>query len=213
MNTYTLVDPRPIAAEAPYTFFLPTDAELAAVARKDLVKLMFEYDQQTEKWSAERMWVTVEKSEGENFRGVLISHPDEPTSPLHAGDEISFDPHYILAIEWNDPTLSPQAPHLRQYWERCLVDDSVLNGEEPVEYIYREEPDMTEEGDTYPDSGWRIRGRMGNATDEAVEARSFSYVAIGAVLNRDDSWLGLIDAPIGARLMRDFGTNTYVTEL
>jgi hypothetical protein len=45
-----------------------------------------------------------------------------------------------------------------------------------------------------------------------MEERKFSYVALGAVLNRDDSWIGWIDAPIGTALMRDFETNKYVEQ-
>jgi hypothetical protein len=39
--------------------------------------------------------------------------------------------------------------------------------------------------------------------------RGAAYVALGAVLNRDDSWLELIDAPIGSAFMRDFETGAY----
>jgi hypothetical protein len=45
-----------------------------------------------------------------------------------------------------------------------------------------------------------------------MEERKFSYVALGAVLNRDDSWVSWIDAPIGTALMRDLELNTYVEQ-
>ena len=210
--SYNILDPRPIAAEVPYTFFLPSSAEIGAVRKGDLVKLLFDYPHQTEKWAAERMWVKVESADGDDLRGVLDNNPDEPTSPLKAGDQLAFSRHDILAIEWDDPKAAPSAPDYREYWDRCVVDQCVLDGEEPVEYIYREEPDMDSEGDKHPDSGWRIRGRMGSATDAEIDERKIAYVALGAVLNRDDSWIEWIDAPIGTALMRDFETNSYVQE-
>lgn len=208
-QTYTLIDPRPIAANAPYTFFLPSAAEIAAVGEGDLVQLTFEYNHEIEEWPAERMWVTVEEVEGDTLVGALGNQPFEKTSSLKIGDLIRFHRHNILSIQWDRPDFAPPPSEYREYWERCLVDQCVLDGSEPVEYIYREEPDMQDEGDEHADSGWRIRGRMGDATDEQLEARTAQYVAVGAVLNRDDSWLSLIDAPIGTRFMRDFAANIY----
>jgi len=209
--SYYIGDPGPIAAGAPYTFFLPSSEELAAIQAGDLVKLLFQYEQQIEKWGAERMWVTVEGHDGELLWGSLSNEPDEPTSPLKHGDRIEFERRQILAIVWDDPTTAPEPPDYREYWERCLVDDCVLEGAEPVEYLYREEPELAEEGDEYPDSGWRIRGRQSETTDKEMEDRKIQYVAIGAVLNRDDSWLPLIDAPIGSAFMRDFENGDYVS--
>jgi hypothetical protein len=209
---YTLLDPRPIAVEAPYTFILPSSLEIAAIGKGDLVKLTFEYHHQTEKWAAERMWVIVETVEADKLRGVLDNHPNEPTSQLKAGDAVVFERHHILAIDWANSEAAPPAPNYRTYWERCLVDQCVLDGEEPVEYLYREEPEPKSEADEHPDSGWCIRGRMGDATDADMAAREMAYVALGAVLNRDDSWIEWIDAPVGTRLMRDFETTAYVQE-
>jgi hypothetical protein len=211
-NGYTLPDPRVTAAESPYTFFLPSPAELAAVGIGDLVKLTFEYPHRTEKWSAERMWVIVDAAQDDVLHGTLNNSPNEPTSPLKSGDHVTFQRHHILAIYWaSSHENPPPSPH-REYWERCLVDDCVLYGNEPVEYVYREVPDMEHDADKYPDSGWRIRGRRGASTDEEMEERKFSYVALGAVLNRDDSWIAWIDAPIGTALMRDFETNNYIEQ-
>ncbi|CAN5176588.1 hypothetical protein BH09PSE3_BH09PSE3_22350 [soil metagenome] len=210
--TYTLLDPRPVAANASYTFFLPSSAEIGAVSEGDLVKLTFEYTHKVEEWPVERMWVTVKESCDETLLGVLENQPFEPASTLAAGSTIQFQRHHIISIQWAQPETAPQPNEYREFWDRCLVDECVVEGLAPVEYIYREVPDPQEDGDKYPDSGWRIRGRMGDASDEEIEARKVQYVAVGAVLNQDDSWLSLIDAPAGSRFMRDFGTNTYNAE-
>jgi hypothetical protein len=73
--SYLILDPRPDAVRAPYTFFLPSSSEIAAVSEGDLVKLMFQYTHDIENWSVERMWVMVQEVDGEAIWGLLGSGP------------------------------------------------------------------------------------------------------------------------------------------
>lgn len=212
MSTFTIIDPRPVAAEAPYTFFLPSTEEIEAIEKGDLVKLSFEYNHVTEEWPVERMWVTILDAAHNELSGRLENQPLEKTTSLKVGDLIRFQRHHILAVQSDRPEKASTDSDTRKYFERCLVDECVLDGSEPVEYIYRDTPDMQKKDDIFADSGWRVRGRMGRASGKEIAARKAQYVAVGAVLNRDDSWLYLLDAPIGSRFMRDFVTGIYETE-
>ena len=91
-----------------------------------------------------------------------------------------------------------------------MVDPCVVEGRSHADYLYREEPDMTRDGDQYPDSGWRIRG-----TDEAIAAderlgEKPMYIALGKVLNADDRWLHLIDREIGSAFLWDPERDDYI---
>jgi hypothetical protein len=208
---YSILDPRPIAEEAPYTFFLPAPEEKAQVGIGDLVQIMFAWEGPILEYGVERMWVTIISQNKELVRGTLESTPYEPDR-LKTGEVIEFRRDDIIGIVWAAPEAAPSPSHsreVREYWERCLVDASVLEEGVPVEYVYREEPDMTLDGDKYPDSGWRIRARVDPDAPEEPEPTP-RYTAIGAVLNADDSWLPLIDSPVGCAFMRDFATGKYV---
>lgn len=99
-TSYWIEDPRPIAADAPYTFFLPSVEEVQAIEVGDLVKLAFQYEGDIEKWGGERMWVTVTSIDGDELAGNLSNEPDEPQSPLKLNDQVSFSRPWALAIVW-----------------------------------------------------------------------------------------------------------------
>jgi len=209
---YVLEDPRPIAEEAPYTFFLPDTAYINALLVGDLVKIVFQYTVPVEQYPAERMWVKISSIENDHFTGVLGNEPYEKI--IKYGEIVNFERYHILdfVYETERPNV-PAIPPKREYWERCLVDACVLDDSVPVEYIYREVPDLADADDKYPDSGWRIRGKQGDASDIEMEGRSIEYIAVGKVLNEDDSWLNLIDEPVGSAFMRDFKQNIYVRHM
>lgn len=206
---YTIDDPRPIAENAPYTFFLPTENELLALRPGDLVKLIFRSHPRGWKWDAERMWVILSTVDGELLRGVLENVPyDIPH--LKAGAQILCRASDVIALRWDNKRPTPPPSARREYWDRCMVDTCVIEGTSAVDYLYREKPDMAQEGDAFPDIGWRIRGTNEGIAEDERNGDAPQYVALGVVLNRDDSWLSLIDEPEGSRFIRDLGTGAFV---
>ncbi len=210
-GSYIIDDPNPIAEGAPYTYFLPTENELLALQPGDAVKLVFRSRPPGLEWDAERMWVELSAVDGGLLQGTLDNDPfDMPQ--LKAGDVVSFRRADVIAIRWDEARASaPPPPSARRdYWDRCMVDSCVLAGRSLVDYLYREEPDMAQPDDKYPDSGWRIRGTDAGIAEDERQGESPQYVALGAVLNRDDSWLAFIDEPAGSRFIRDLQTHKFV---
>ena len=198
---YALIDPRPVAAGAPYTFFLPLASHLAGLAVGDLVKLIFRIDPPGAEFDAERAWVSITQVGPDGLSGTLDNDPEELR--LAAGDVIRFQPFHVIDVIFRDATVARERDLRRQFWERCLVDGCVVDGSEPVEVIYREDPEPLGPEERYPDSGWRIRGRQGAATEAEMDAREVRYVALGVVLNADDGFLHLVDSPVGAVFVRN----------
>jgi hypothetical protein len=201
---YTIDDPRPIAERAPYTYFLPGENELLALAPGDLVQLIFRSHPPGREWDAERMWVTITKADSDALEGRLDNEPSD-LPQLKPGTRIAFKRSDAIDIIWAENRQTPPPPPAprRSYWERCIVDPCVRLGLSRVEYLYRELPELADPDDEYPDSGWRIRGSEDGIADDEQAGRSPEYVALGTVLNEDDAWLHLIDEPIGVRYLRD----------
>ena len=209
--TYSIIDPQAIARENPYTYYLPQSDFLSALTAGDIVKIIFDGHPAGRKHSSERMWVKITEREGDNFVGLLDNIPfDMPQ--LSPGDRVEFSLKHIIDIDWDDEELEKRRLNRRekrQYWDRCLVDKVVLSHKIPVQYIYRETPDMGNDDDKYPDSGWRIRGNIDLMTQEQYDNEDASYIAIGKVLNIDDSWLDLVDSPIGSRFFKNEETGKF----
>lgn len=213
-GTVSIEDPRPAAQQARYTYFLPSENELLAIAVGDLVKVIVQSHPSSSKWDAERMWFSVTEVDGSTLTATLDNDPfDIPQ--LHPGDALSFPLSSVIDIAWDEGRSVPPPPQppRRTFWDRCLVDRCVLDDGARVHFLYREEPDAVRTQDEYPDSGWRIRGDYRNVTDTELASREAKYVALGAVLNRDDTWLAVIDAAIGSRFVRDWDRDVFVPDV
>lgn len=204
-----LEDPRPIAASAPYTFEMPWPEEVASLGPGDYAKAIFLGIDAEGKPCAERMWVTIERIANGLVIGRLGNEPlDMPAIKLD--DPVRIPMTHVIACSYQTGKPLPQVPERRSYWERCFVDACVVEGRSHADYLYREEPDMTRDGDQCADSGWRIRG-----TDEAIAederlGEKAMYIALGKVLNADDRWLHLIDREIGCAFQWDAGSEDYI---
>lgn len=210
---YVIDDPRPIADEAPYTYFLPSENELLALAPGDSAKINFRSIPPGRIWEAERMWVAITAAQNDALTGTLDNDPSDMPQ-LRYGDTIAFRRSDVIDLMWSDnrTVAPPTGPERREYWDRCLVDDCVLTGDVKVHYLYREEPDPERADDRFPDSGWRIRGDYRSLSDEEIDNRETRYIALGKVLNEDDSWLHLIDAPVGSAFVRNWQTGAFEPE-
>jgi hypothetical protein len=191
-TAWSLEDAAEVAARAPYTFYRPSAAALARLEPGNLVKLIFRFDPEDPKQpAAERMWVKITSVNGDRFAGVLDNDP-VCIKGLAAGDRIAFSSRHIINTDLKDPVADPTGP----YNVRCFVTKRVLKERRPIGYFYREEPDSDK------DSGWRIL--CGDETDDYLdEPGNIEYVALGAVLNIDDSILELLAAPAPCAFLRD----------
>ena len=200
MPSWRLLDAAQIAAGSKYTFYRPSDASIGKIAVGETVKLIFEFDNDDpSEPSAERMWVLVDAIDGQgHFRGRLDNEPYW-IKDLQPDDRIEFRDIHIINTEHDDDDNI-----VRKYLPRCFVTSRVLYDGERIGRLWREEPEQEN------DSGWRIIA--GDETQEYMDdSDNVAYVSLGAVLNRDDSVLSLLDAPVGSSFERAPGGEGFVS--
>jgi hypothetical protein len=199
MPSWRLENADAIAASNKYTFFKSPPEAIALVRPNDIVKLIFVVDSDDpEAPHAERMWVIVDRVEADGrFLGRLDNAPDW-IDDLKCGDEVTFDASHVIN--------TPYDSHdnlVERYIKRCFVTQRILRDGARVGYLYRAEPDNDK------DSGWRITAND-ESDDYMADADNAAFVSLGRVLSKDDSFIGLLDAPIGASFARDARTDTFV---
>jgi hypothetical protein len=206
--SYTLGDPRPLKEENPYTFFEPLAYLLEQLRIGDSVKLIFIADPPSRQWGAERMWVKITAIDSDDrIEGTLNNAPRDLPA-LKPGDVVQFFQYHIVDFQFDENNCDPpinydedRFPKPREYWERCIVDDAIVKGELKVEHIERQVPG--EISNESPTDGTR------GLSDEEIAGRPYSFVALGVVLNKDDSWIEYIDCPVGSSYTRNWKTGLF----
>lgn len=199
--TWHLDNVREIAKENPYTFYVPSEQFLATLEVGDLVKLMFinDLDDNSITTDGERMWVEITQIDGENFVGTLANQPFY-MKQLKLGDVIHFQPPHIMAYSGDklDPVPSPA----NDYWDRCWTTKAILDGDAEIGFMCRTEPQPKREQDSYHDTGWQILS--GDETDAYMDdPDTIKYIALGRLLNLDDSFIHLLGSDIGSAFIKN----------
>ena len=206
MTAWYLEDARELAEAAPYTFYVPSPEVIAMLQPGDEVKLVFRVDEDddgTDEVVTERMWVRITDVDGDEFRGVLDNQP-VAIADLQAGDEIDFASYHIIDTQLDDPVLNI----VQQYMAGCFVTERVLYDEQPVGALYREHPDEDED-DLDDFSGWNIMA--GDEDDDYLEDDdNWHYVSLGTVLNIDDRFIDVLDAPFDTEFEYDPEQDEFV---
>jgi hypothetical protein len=198
MPSWRLENEAERSAAHKYTFYTPGPQEIAQIRPGENVKLIFHFDSDDPAAPrAERMWVVVDSIDGTGgFTGRLDNQP-RWIKDLEPGDPVEFRDVHIINTEHDSPYNL-----VNQYLPRCYVTQRVLREGARVGYLYREEPDNER------DSGWRL-----TAGDEPAgymdEPGNIAFVSLGAVLNRDDSFLPLLENSAGSAFARDPQTGQF----
>lgn len=198
MPSWRLENAAQQAAANKYTFYKPSVEEIAQIRSGENVKLIFLFDSDDPAAPrAERMWVLVDSIDGSGaFTGRLDNQPRWITD-LKPGDPVEFRDVHIINTEHDNPHNI-----VNRYLPRCYVTQRILRDGARVGYLYREDPDNDR------DSGWRLIA--GDETPEYMnEPRNVAFVSLGAVLNQDDSFLQLIESPVGSAFARDPQTGQF----
>lgn len=208
--SWSLMDAAEIAAENKYTFARPGADLIGKLAVGEIVKLIFQSGDDDD-YAAERMWVAIVSLDGKGgFQGRLENEP-QLIEGLELGTLVEFRDIHIIDTEHEDKGESQAL--VSKYLVRCFVTNAILDDGARIGLLYREEPDnedLAEEDQWKRDSGWRFMS--GDETDEYMNDNgNHAYVSIGAVLRcGDDSFVHLLDAPVGTGFKRDPETGEFV---
>lgn len=197
-GSWKLVDSEELSKTNKYTFYKPSRKVTDQLKIGNLVKMTFEFESTNKEHPrAERMWVKITKINNIQFKGELNNHPFY-LHELQAGDEIIFEHKHII-----DHNLEISEPNLvDKYINRCFVTSKVLHENQQVNYLYREKPLKNTDERDYEDSGWKIMA--GDETQEYMDDdENIHLVSLGAVLTIDDSFIHLLESPIGTSYERN----------
>jgi len=182
------------AALHPETFFISSAGIRESQKVGDSVRLHFLLqDVGPGEPRAERIWVTITQAQGalKSYKGTLETSPVF-FKELKLHDEISFEPRHIAQtiVRKDDPRWIDSSEL------KAFVSDMCLEEGNAVRFLYREEPDGSQ------DSGWRMFS--GNEPEGYLDNPSnIRLLNVGLILDRDPTLLEPLKAGTGEAFERE----------
>lgn len=203
-KSWTLDDAEIIAKAAKYTFYKPSQSLINKLKVGHLVKLIFRFETETSNQpGAERMWVEIIEIGDEKFTGTLANDPYY-IKDLKYKDVLEFEAKHIIQVYELD---DDEESITQKYIHRCMATNKVLYENAKIKYFYRQESVGELKNGIY-DTGWVMMA--GDETDEYLEnPENIQFVSLGAVLNKDDSFVHLLDEPVGSAFGWDENMGKY----
>jgi hypothetical protein len=189
--------------EFSYTFYRPSEAIIDSLKTGDIVKLIFRFESDEPNMPvAERMWVMIEViNDDGTFVGKLDNDPFH-IKDIKAGNEVIFSREHIIQYDTIDDLDIEDTNDITKYLKKCFVSNHIMHYGYKVGRLYREEPDDEDE------TGWTFMSDY--ETQEYVDdSKNLQYIAIGKVLNIDNSFINLLDEPVGSTYVRDDISGTF----
>lgn len=202
-QSWHLVNADEIAQKSKYTFYKPSQRIIEQLQTGNICKLIFEFESDNpEHPRAERMWVIIDSIDNGKFAGHLDNTPLY-IEDLKVGDTIEFQTEHIIDLDIDD-----DEPNLvEKYIDRCFATKRVIYEKNKIGYFYREEP-MQGNKNGFKDSGWRFL--EGDESQEYLDdSENSQFVSLGFILNIDDSFIDLLEKPIGSAFIRDNETGQF----
>ena len=206
-----IYDPRPGSAVSPYYYPLPSAECLAAIGNGDVIEVL----------APDFERIRVKSADAESIHGTIIRTSPDLIAAMDGFPDpgiIRVPKTHIVEVHFATPNKHARNARIRprRYLELCVVDEELMGcNEQKVLYIYRDRPFQVRKDTPYPDSGWRILrvdGQM-DISDASlwriVGDHLLRYTDIGNALLWDDSWIHLIDQPIGSAFVSNPATGFF----
>jgi hypothetical protein len=188
-GSWKLADSEEWAKKNKYTFYKPSKMITNQLKVKDAVMLQFDF--KSIRSGYERMWVEITDIDNKKFIGKLGNMPLH-IHELNPGDTIKFDHKHIIGHNLNvtEPNL------IDKYSLECYVSNQVFKEGARIDLLFREESEDVEI------SGWAFLS--GNEPEGYFkDENNVTFMKLGDVLAKDDSFIELLDSKIGSRFGRN----------